>query len=431
MDSLSDFGCFAYYFNSLILLNGIYPEYFVHFPQINTLLIIFGGGLSLLASKLLLRTINLHFTEIVGTEGMERLLERDPEKRSSVLNLPALLQRCLSFTCWGTTLYVVFMVVIVIALARESLANLYSFMDAGKEVGWGGLMVLGIVGILVGSSLSLQSMEGVQMACILLNVVFRLCYNLNFQADLSDSTSSPWQVISEIYNPCPLSHHLLIPSVLAASRATSKRHLVLLSWAMGLVLIINLPYELFFAYYKPLISGEINSDVRKIRRSLAGMVYFSCSHIYMRALADVVIAWRYGLNVKVAKLRYPLRIKIVQLLIPLIIYLPLMISICFCQEVALNIVYLPFGYAQAVSSVYFLIPYCYNCTVQEMGEELVGRVSVWWTYLLYAAGLCFLVHTIVWDILNHTVEKILLSLGINLGLFALMAIWQTIGYFIS
>ena len=88
MDSLSELGCFAYYFNSLILLNRVFPEHFVNFPIVNTLLIIFGGGLSLLASKLLLRTIDLHFTEVVGTEGMEQLLERNPEKRSSVLNLP-------------------------------------------------------------------------------------------------------------------------------------------------------------------------------------------------------------------------------------------------------------------------------------------------------------------------------------------------------
>ena len=59
MDFLSDFGCFAYYFNSLILATGIYKEQFMDSPLVNTALVLLGGGLSLLAFKLLFKTIDL------------------------------------------------------------------------------------------------------------------------------------------------------------------------------------------------------------------------------------------------------------------------------------------------------------------------------------------------------------------------------------
>ena len=260
MDSLSDFGCFAYYFNSLIQGTGMWPRQFQHFPLISTILVLLGGGLSLLASKLLLRTIDLHFSEVVGEEGREQLLETPPEKRSSVLNLPALLQRCLPRTWWGDTLYVVLMACLVIALVRELLSFgfiLYRLMRYGDVYGWGGLFVLFVGGIFMGSSLSLQTMEGVQIGCILLNATFALSYNFTISVTAQTPPENIWEVVTHLYNPCFLSNHILIPTVLAASKAPSQRHLVLITWALIFVLAIQLPPSLLIGVYTPIFDPKI------------------------------------------------------------------------------------------------------------------------------------------------------------------------------
>jgi len=186
MDWLSDIGCFAYYFNSFILVTAVWPDDFAYSPIVYVAYALLAGGLSLLASHLLLRIIDLHFSEVVG----------EPESRSSVLNLPVLLQLCLPRTCWGYTLYVVFMACIMTPLVREFLRLglfLYVYTAESGEFGWGGLFVLFAVGILMGSSLSLQTMEGVQIGCVLLNVIYQLCNHVIQSVDLTSPFVSVWQ----------------------------------------------------------------------------------------------------------------------------------------------------------------------------------------------------------------------------------------------
>ena len=421
MDSLSDFGCFAYYFNSLVVYTEIRPEHFAHYPLANTVLVLLGGGLSLLAAKLLLRTIDLHFSEVVGEEGRERLLEAPPEKFSSILNWPALLQRCLPFTWWGDTLYVVLLVCIVIALVQYLLQNgfiFYNFIMYGDMFGWGGLFVLFGVGILMGSSLSLQTMEGVQMGCVLLNVVCLILQNITYRVNLEAPPESISEIYAALYNPCRLSNHLVIPSILAASRAPLKRHMALITWAVCIVLAIRLPSNLFIGLYEQFYSERI---VHAARMLTFLSVLFSSSHIYMRTLVNTVISWRYGLNSIMARRTYPLRIKAVQILLPLLIYLPLFAYINYGIHSSI----FPFAASLVWSIMYFIIPYCYSWTVQQMGEGVVGRTSVWWTYSLYAACLYSLTKAIF---LGYD-SDIMWDVSFIGGIFSLMAVWQVIGYF--
>jgi len=412
MDSLSDFGCFAYYFNSLVLYTGIEPLLFMHYPLVNIVLVLLEGGLSLLAAKLLLRTIDLHFSEVVGEEGRERLLEAPPEKFSSILNWPALLQRCLPFTWWGDTLYVVLLVCIVIALVQYLLQNGFIFyIMYGDMFGWGGLFVLFGAGILMGSSLSLQTMEGVQMGCVLLNVVCQILHNITYQAPESIS-----EIYAALYNPYRLSNHLVIPSILAASRAPLKRHMALITWAVFIVLAIGLPSNLFIGF-----SESIVHAAWKVQKLTFLSVLFSSSHIYMRTLVNTVIAWRYGLNSIMARRTYPLRIKAVQILLPLLIYLPLFAYINYVRPSSI----FPFAASLVWSLMYFIIPYCYSWTVQQMGEGVVGRTSVWWTYSLYAACLYSLTKAIF---LGYD-SDIMWDASFIGGIFSLMVVWQIIGYF--
>ena len=430
MDSLSDFGCFAYYFNTLMTNTGIQPKYFAHYPLVNTALVLLAVGLFLLASKLLLRTIDLHFSEVVGEAGREQLLETAPEKRSCVLNLPALLQRCLPHTWWGDTLYVVFMLCIVTGLVHRLLKNglsLYGYLWYGDEVGWGGLFVLFAVGLLVGPSLSLQTMEGVQIGCVLLSAVYllslRMAYSLTSQAPVN-----LWEVFAGLYDPCMLSTHLLIPSVLAASRAPSQRHMVIIAWAVALVIAINLPLHLFIGLYGR--SETIANVANKIVKLTLIPTLFSMTHTYMVTLVDIIIAWRYGLNLVVARRTYPLRIKAVQILLPLLTCLPITIIAYFNYNMALYIVSLPFGFDLAWGTMYLIIPFCYRWTVQQMGEEVVGRMPAWWTYSLYAAWVFAFTRTIVYYYLYRTPTDVLLSSCLSGGIFVVMAIWQTISYFL-
>ena len=432
MDSLSDFGCFAYYFNSLVLYTGIETRYFMHYPLVNTALVFLGGGLSLLAAKLLLRTIDLHFSEVVGEEGRERLLETAPENRSCVLNLPALLQRCLPRTWWGDTLYVVLMACLVISLVRELLSFgfiLYRLMRDGDVYGWGGLFVLFAVGIFMGSSLSLQTMEGVHIGCILLNATFALSYNFAVSVPLQAPPDNIWEVVTHLYNPCFLSRHILFPTVLAASKAPSQQHIVLITWAVISVLAVQLPSYLLKGVYTPIFNETTLDFAFKILILIRVPVVFCITHLQMRTLADIVIAWRYGLNLVMARRTYPLRIKAVQILLPLLIYLPTFTCAYFDLDPARAIAFSQFGFILAVSTMYFIIPFCYNFTVQQMGEEVVGRIPAWWTYSLYAACAFSLTHTILYYYLYRTPTNILLEFCICGGIFVLMALWQTIGYF--
>ena len=133
---------------------------------------------------------------------------------------------------------------------------LYVYLWYGDEYGWGGLFVLFGVGILMGSSLSFQTMEGVQMGFVLLNATWLLSSNFN-SITLEAPPTSIWEVVTNLYDPCFQTRHLLIPSVLAASRTPSQRHMVLITWAVVLVLAIELPSNLFLALYTPVISETI------------------------------------------------------------------------------------------------------------------------------------------------------------------------------
>ena len=429
MDSLSDFGCFVYYFNSLILTTGLYPEHFAHFPLVNTVLLLLGGGLSLLASRLLLRTIDLNFSEVLCVGLRELLLGACSKRRSWVSNISALLKLCLSYNSWGKIVYVIFMPYIVLSLVRNLLVSgflLYVHTIGEAEFGWRWLMVLFAGGILVGSSLSLQKMARVQMVCGLLHIVCTLCFSLTYLVDLANAPESIWQTITAQYDTFLRSNHILIPSVLEASKSPPKRHIVLITWAVILALGINLLQYWIVGMYRPIISETSTLIIRRIGILLQIPVLFSSVHIYLRALTDVVITWRYSYN---ANKRYYWRIKAVRILLPLIVYLPIFALAYFDQSKAQYIVFLPFASTLATSTMYLIIPYCYNRTVQQIW--LMKKTPAWWTNSLYAAWVFSLIAAIVNYSLYRTFADIKLGVSLSGSLYVVMVLWHIIGYFLS
>ena len=123
------------------------------------------------------------------------------------------------------------------------MVSLSTYLVAGQKVGWAnGARDSGPLTEFAVNGRSADGMHSTECDV-------QALLSLAFSFDSSEPISSPWQVMSEAYNSFWLSNHLLIPSVLAASKATSQRHFVLIAWALGLVLIINVPYGLFFSYY--------------------------------------------------------------------------------------------------------------------------------------------------------------------------------------
>jgi len=232
--------------------------------------------------------------------------------------------------------------------------------------------------------------------------------------------------IEDIYDPCWLSNHLLIPSILAASKATSQRHMVLITLALSLVLVIDLSSNVILGvFHGRIISEAIALIAIKVRRLLFVPVLFSISHMYMRTLADIVIAWSYGLNVTVARITYRRRIKAVQILLPLLTCLPIFILAYFSFDLALDIIKLPFGYSITESTVYLIIPYCFNRTIQQIG--VAEKVPAWCTYALYAAWLISLTCTIALYLHYFSITAIWQGFSLNIAIFALMAVWRIVG----
>jgi hypothetical protein len=104
----------------------------------------------------------------------------------------------------------------------------------------------------------------------------------------------------------------------------------------------------------------------------------------LRVLAEVVIAWRYGLDVRMAREQYPVRVKAVQVLLPLVAALPCFLLAYFQASAVRDLIMMPQGYMLVVSTFFLIIPYCYNRTADEFGEGVgKNRAPAWWSYALY------------------------------------------------
>lgn len=428
MDSLSALGCFAYYFNSIF--PGVYtlPVLLAKAP-LYTLYLVAAALLSILASKLLVSTIDLHFSESLVLEGREQLLMRPPSQRHSSLNLPSLFERCVPHTCSGTVLYVAFLAAVLVMLLRSAMCvslNLYVYVKNGETMGWGGLMLLFLVGTMVAASMSYQSMEGVQIACMLLNIMDSVRSSIlviGKQIPMNTFDESSAQLFPLFVSL--LSNQVVIPCVLAAAGLTSHCQFMLQAWAASLVVGLSLVIAAFLALCGPEFSPMVLATAERIGPILTVSSAFSFFHIWVRALAAVVIAWRYGTNLQTARRRYPQRVKTVEIVLPLLVSLPYLVLIaCYGLLAVVNWISKSKGNLVSASAIWLIIPYCYCSSVRSIGEALVkDRVSRWWCYLLYLGGTVALIGSLI----NGDLIE---SVGVDVALVAGMLLWQVIGHFI-
>jgi len=423
MDSLSDFGSFAYYFNVIAVKTAKAPELFSAAMLESTVFLAVAAGMSVLANLLLLKTIDLQFSEPIYAEGRERLLTHPSDKRQGVLNLPFLLQHSAPKTSLGTVLYLLFLACFLIEVMRFSMywgLELYSQLGVSNFQAWSGLMLLFLVGA---TCLSFQDMEKAQILCVFLNVLLAVCDCLLPKTN-NRMLESQFPLFM-LY----LSNQLIVPTVVAASRASTEKQSRLQAWAIGTVAVLFLALGLAMHGDRPELSNSTTTLLQQVRGLIFMPCVFACVHIRLRVLAEVVIAWRYGLDVKLARAQYPVRVKAVQVLLPLVVALPCFHLAYFQVTEVQDLIMLPEGYMLVVSTFFLIIPYCYNSTVHELGGSAEQeRAPVWWSYVLYAGGLTSLFATL-YSFTQLESNKGLLTLVVDLGLLGLMLLWQVLGNF--
>jgi hypothetical protein len=426
MDSLSEFGSFAYYFNVIAVKTAKAPGLFAAAALESTVFLLVAAGLSVLANLLLLKTIDLQFSEPILAGGMESLLTQPPSSREGVLNLPFLLKNSAPKNLLGKLLYLLFLACFLIEVMRFSMfwgLELYSQLPVDTFKMWSGLTLLFLVGA---TCLSFQDMEGAQILCVFLNVMLAIC-----DCMLPQQAKS-----SQIYSEFPLfmlylSNQLIVPTVVAASRSSTERQNYLQAGAIGLVAVLFLTLGLAMSGGSPDLSSDTIAIVEHIRGLIFIPCMFACVHIRLRVLAEVVIAWRYGLDVRMAREQYPVRVKAVQVLLPLVAALPCFLLAYFQASAVRDLIMMPQGYMLVVSTFFLIIPYCYNRTADEFGEGVgKNRAPAWWSYALYLGGLISLVATF-YSFSQVETAKSLLTLAVDVGLFGLMVLWQIIGHFFS
>ena len=178
MEFLSEFGTFACYFNAIVKSVELTLHRFAQAPLFSTGCILVAALLSVLTSKLLIKTVDLQFAQSVRIGSEESLIMTSPEERRSVMNLPSLLEYSAPRTCLGDALYEVFLLVVVVSMLRFSMHSgrgIYWYLFWSEDMGWGGFMLLFVVGVLLSSYLSFQSMEGVHVASVFINVAYLVC----------------------------------------------------------------------------------------------------------------------------------------------------------------------------------------------------------------------------------------------------------------
>lgn len=324
MDSLSEFGSFACYFNAIAKSVELTLSRFENAPLFSSICIISAAVLSVLTSKLLIKTIDLLFSEAIHTEHQAILITRPPRERRSVINLPSLLQSSIPLDNWkDKTLYAVFLMIVLVSMVRFSMHSgrgIYYYFEQTAEMGFGGLMILFVAGILMSAYLSLQSMEGVHMAGVFLNIAFLVCYALkksyrkeeNYEEDFADFPTFVRCVCYPVLNP----------TIMAASRISSQRQSELQTWAVCAATGLHLVLGLFMRVFNPEINPEAVNAFGKCCSLLIIPCIFVRGHLRFRALADTIIAWRYGMDPRISQRKYRKRVLAVRIFLPAIVCLP-------------------------------------------------------------------------------------------------------------
>ena len=432
MSSLGEAGCFAYYFNILASKAAMAPAFFEKAPYTSTVFLLLATGLSIVASKLLLKTIDLQFSEQAGDR--EALLTRPPGERESVLNLPFLLQISAPKTLEGDILYFLVLVIVQIALLRLTALWVMFLYDFTKDFsGWGGLIFL----LLAGSSfISFPELQGLQVLCVGLNVVYAVSNSMINSNIQLNSEGKEWdnELNFAEFGVITLFvvNQLNVPSVLAASAVSTARQSQLQTLAVVLVAALSLVLGL---------SIPRNEDMNKegVFVYVRGLIFVPCAfswlQIRMRTLVEVVTAWRYGLNVHVARERYPYRVKIVQICLPVIVALP-----CFIlpyldvstQNLMFDVIALPQELTLAISIILLIIPCCYDWTVQGFsGNVDLKRVPEWWRYVAYVGGGCSLLASVYSFTQVDDSTTLWYSLYLDCGLVGGMVVWQVLGNYLG
>jgi len=424
MALLGEFGCFAYYFNSVAWLAASGPSRFHQNPVTNVALLLVTSVLAVLVSKLLLKTIDLHFSQ--QTLSQERLLSQTSEQRETAFSLPFLLRNCLPEHFLGSVLYLLFLIAVLCALLRTCMFLALKYyvlavdddeqMDDLELKTWAVVVLFALSASLTAFS-SYQSLQSLQIACVLLNIVYAVS-NVTNETYIERRKAPSSRPIFHSFLGF-LSIELIIPSVMAVSRVPSERHGVLLTWAVGLVAILYLALG-------ALVQSDSQIYVNApewARELIALLCVFSSMHIHLGALTDVVIAWRYGLNVKVAQQLYPWRVQAVRVLLPFALY-----TFCFffasCDFLlAKQRVNLVLGSMLTVSLALLIIPYCHSATLRRFTAS--DEEQKWWRRVLYVGGVAGAVASLNFFFFES--DFFTITLNIDACIFGVLVLWQVAG----
>jgi hypothetical protein len=280
--------------------------------------------------------------------------------------------------------------------------------------------VLFVVAASLTAFFTYQSHQYFQIVCIFLNVLYAISKVTDQKYVELRETPSAGSVFPRFVSF--LSIELLIPSVMAVSKVSSARHGVLITWAVGLVagfyLILALLLQSDSQIYVELPNW--------VKETLSVPCVFASIHIIIGALVDLVIAWRYGLNVKVAQQHYPKRVQAVRLLLPVAFY-----AFCFffpyCEfPLSTRLGHWLLGSLLTTSVMMFAIPYCHKATQDLFAAKDVEDGERWWRYAVYAGGVgC--VAIVLYFFLNNERFSMVASLEIDAYIIGAFVLWQLIG----
>lgn len=426
MALLGELGCFAYYFNSIAWFAASGAVRFSQDSLMSAVLLILTCVLATLAYRLLIKAIEIHFSDQTSRE---ILLPEASNQRKTALSLPFLLRRCLPDNCLGNTAYLLFLVAVLIALLRtcitpgfkyyKTLINHANLEDYFAPENWA-VAVLIVAIVSLPAFFTYQSLQIVQVVCIFLNILSAFS-KVTDQEYVETRKTSKTELVFPRFMTF-LSMELIIPSVIAVSKVSFERHKALLTAAVGLV-------AGFYVLLAWMLQSGSQIDVEApewTRDAIALPCLFASFHICMGALMDVVIAWRYDLNIMVAQQLYPHRIQAVRLLLPLSFA-----AFCFfCMACKI-----PFedirghwvlGSLLTASVVMFIIPYCHKATYDRFAGKDAGDDQKWGRYVLYAGGVGSLAATLYFSC-DLDFFSIASSMGLDACVICVLLLWEVVG----
>lgn len=273
-------------------------------------------------------------------------------------------------------------------------------------------------------------MQGLQVLCIGLNVVYTVSKAMvyskpQFTLDYTELNLAEFGVFALfVFNQLNVPH---IPSVLAASALPSAVQNQLQTLAVVLMAALVLVLGFFVNRDQYMYEGEVFLYLEKM---LFVPCAFSALQIRMWTLVEVVTAWRYGLNVRVAKEKYPYRVKIVQICLPILAASPCIIlplTQDSTHELMLDVLSLPQEFTLVISLILLVVPCCYDWTVQGFSRNVrLERAPDWWRYAAYAGGISSLLASL-YSFTQAKNSTLFASLGLDCGLLVVMVVWEALG----